>query len=373
MPLKSEIIVIGSPWMASVMGYSILSAGHRPTIYFVNEPAQNGAPAELPVHVGNGEIYENSRLTFGKEVTQALWDLSGESYKKSKALFARLGLGFTEGRTLWFASNDRQKHLLEETARHNPVATVLKGPEWMRQGVRKFETAIAEPGLRFNAQQLITALNHKFVQQEILVSSMDKLLSIEKLPSMEYRLEFEVSGQRATASAAVVLLLSDRLPVKLFPSVVGKWIPVTLGAFTFKNKTHKEFVQSFFNGGADFAIRTSGGIRLGSFRNLYQDKAVGIHTTADEATRQGVTDFFSGLDFIHAEPPQQTHLTVESLSCDGLPIVGSLSEYPGVHLVAGFAGRTQNFLFEVSELLSRAIVKGESIERLKPFSTKRFV
>lgn len=369
---KSEVTVIGSRWTASVMGYALLSLGHRPKIFIIDDPSQS-EPSDVAVHVGNGECYENARLIFGEPVAQALWHLSGESFRKLRALLTKLSVPVRDGKALWFASDERQKALLEETARRNPVATVLKGPEWLRQGGRKFETAIAEPALLLNLGALSTALLNKFVERDVSVIHVDKLVSFEKHHLMEYRLNFEKAGKTELATTSVVLLMSDRISPELFPSMRGKWMPVTLGSFNFKAKTHKEFVLSLFNGGADFAVRGSAGLRVGSYRNLYQDKALGILTEADPATLNGVTDFFSSLNWVSAEPPVKTHLSAESLSCDGLPLIGALADFPGIHLLAGFAGRTQNFMFEVAEQLARGILKEGPSDAVNYFSTKRFV
>jgi glycine/D-amino acid oxidase-like deaminating enzyme len=79
------------------------------------------------------------------------------------------------------------------------------------------------------------------------------------------------------------------------------------------------------------------------------------------------------MGWIDPQQPFETHLCVESLSCDGIPLVGTLPELPGVYVVTGFAGRTLNFLFAIAEHLADGIVSAKGFEPLARFSTRRFV
>ena len=131
--------------------------------------------------------------------------------------------------------------------------------------------------------------------------------------------------------------------------------------------------MALFNAGADFAVSEGAKLRLGSFRNLYEDKAVGIHAQPDPATLKGVSHFFGDLGWIESEKELRSHISIETLTCDGLPIAGSLPDSPGIYLVTGFAGRAQNYLFEVAEQLAAGILKESGFEALSLFSTKRFI
>lgn len=371
-PIKPNVLVVGERWTASVLAYQLLGQGITPKVFFLNG-FEEAEKVDLPVHIGNGESYERARLALGDGLARKIWELSSESFKKLKALMTRLNSPVTEGKTLWFAQDDTSRKLLEATVRHNPVAESLKGPEWLRQGGRKFECVVSEPALLFSPAKLSQVLGTKFVEQEVRTEKIDSLDKIDPHQGMEYRVHYHSGGKAHHIDVSLVALSSDRLSPTLFPSMKDKWIPVSLSSFTFKAKTHKEFLISLFNGGADFAVRSGGQLRLGSYRNLFEDKAVGVRTEPDPATLSGVTDYFGNLDWIYSEPPQAKYCTVDSISCDGLPIVGPVGEYPGVHLLAGFGGRPQHYLFEVAEQWAKAVAKGEPSPKLEFLSTKRWV
>jgi len=369
---KPNVLVIGERWQASLLAHQLMVQGVAPKVFFL-QGSDDAEKIDLPVHIGNGETYERARLALGDSLAKQLWDLSTESYKKLKALITKLNLPLTEGKTLWFAQDEASRKLLEATIRQNPVAESLKGPEWLRQGQRKFESVVSERALSFSPGKLSQVLGVKFVEQEIRAEKIESLDKIETHQGMEYRVHYHAGGKPHHVDVSLVALLSDRLPTTLFPSMRDKWIPVTLSSFVFKAKTHKEFILALFNGGADFAVRAGNNLRLGSYRNLFADKAVGVKTEADAATLAGVRDFFGVLDWVYPEGPLSTHLSVESISCDGLPIVGPVSEFAGVHLLAGFGGRPNHYLFEVGEQWARAVAKAETAPKLDFISTKRWV
>lgn len=371
-PNKPNVLIVGERWSASVLAYQLMSQGVAPKLFFL-EGSDDLEKVDLPVHIGNGETYERARLAMGDALARKLWDISSESYKKLKALMTRLNIPLTEGKTLWFAGDESSRKLLEATVRHNPVAESLKGPEWLRQGTRKFEAVVSEPALQFSPAKLSKTLGVKFVEQEIRAEKISSLDKIESHQGMEYRVHYHGGGKAQHIDVSLVALVSDRLSPELFPSMHEKWIPVTLSSFSFKAKTHKEFAVALFNGGADFAVRSGGQLRLGSYRNLYADKALGVRKDLDKATLDGVTDFFGALDWVYPEGPLGSYLTVESISCDGLPIVGPVGEFPGVHVLAGFGGRPQHYLFEVAEQWARSVAKSEPAAKLEFMSTKRWV
>src|SRR5207248_2013240 len=96
-------------------------------------------------------------------------------------------------------------------------------------------------------------------------------------------------------SAPVVVVVSDRLVPALFPSLVDKWIPVSLTSVVHPPSRQLPFLGALFHLGADFAVVGKSSLRLGSFRNLFEDKAVGVHDQPDPATLKGVEGFFGRL------------------------------------------------------------------------------
>jgi hypothetical protein len=100
---------------------------------------------------------------------------------------------------------------------------------------------------------------------------------------------------------------------------------------------------------------------------------VGFHDKPDPATLSGILRYFGDLGWIRPDDPTRVSLSIATLSCDGLGVVGALPDLPGVYLVGGFAARTQNFIFEVAHRLALGVVRGQGYSGLECFSTKRFI
>src|SRR5690606_29206407 len=99
-------------------------------------------------------------------------------------------------------------------------------------------------------------------------------------------------------------------------------IPVSVSSFVFPDPEGLDASVFLFNQGADFAVRDRRIVRLGSFRNLYEDRGVGLHAAADERTRENISRFFTEKGWLGAESrPLSEGVSFESVSCDGLPIV----------------------------------------------------
>ena len=130
--------------------------------------------------------------------------------------------------------------------------------------------------------------------------------------------------------------------------------------------------MAVFNSGADFVYFDKGRLTAGSYRNLYEDKAVGRLRSADPLTQRSVTKLLEELGWIKSDESCETHLSYEAVTCDGLPLVGTLSDLPGIYVVGGFAARSGNYLFEVAESLISSILSGSS-SNLELFSTRRFI
>jgi hypothetical protein len=284
-------------------------------------------------------------------------------------MLRELGIPFRERETLWFAADARERRLLAASARRFPARLRLwESGSWLEQAGRHFEAVMTEPGFEFDLLDLGSQLSGSHAP-----TSIDRLLGIDKAGALEYQVRTETAGREKTERFSLVILATERLDPRCLPFLADKWIPVTLPSFTWPRADGTGFALAFFNGGADFAVGGEGSFRLGSFRNLYADKAVGIHSEVDPASLRGVSTFFGDLGWIDPLQPFQSHLSVEALSCDGLPIAGALADLPGVYLVGAFAGRSANFFFEVAEQLALGISAESGYSGLNLFSTKRFL
>ena len=312
-PKKSDVLVVGDSWRGPVVARAFADQGASTrlvTLPFPNSPT----PKETLVHVGNGELHDKARLIMGNAMADTIWAISRRNFELAKAHAIKEGL------------------LL-----------------WEPQGLR-------EPALLFDWSRCAS----------LFPSQSDELISLDK-----DRASFKGAGE---IKAHVTVLVGELPAPKYLTWLHDKWIPVTLSSFAFPSSIKSDVLGTFFNGGADFAFyEASGDLRLGSYRNLFNDKAVGVHEKTDPATLAGVTKFFGDKGWISSTKPTSEGLQVEALPCDGLPVVGAIPEAPNVHVLGGFNGRWQNFLFETARGLADSVVNGRPLDELFLFSTKRFV
>lgn len=321
-PEMVDVLMIGPAWAACWGTLRVRAKGLTSTALAIAEPR---AAESLVVSLGNGEWRETAEKIFGQERFDSLWGLSQKNFQHAHELAQTAGLSWPEEGTVW--------------AEH-PSAK--------------------EPGLVLRRRALEQWLA-SHVGEGAARANWD--WRIKKNGSFD----FEVAGIRART----ICLVGDRFRPELFPFLRDKWIPCTLSSFTYPAQAMPAGSYFLFNGGVDYAVKEGDSLRVGSFRDLFEDKGVGFHDGPNEVTRVNCEKFFSTKGWI-AAGESTAHWEIATLSCDGLPIIGPFPEEPGVLLVGGFSGRGANFLFAVLENLADALAARGTDPELEPYSTKRF-
>ena len=98
-----------------------------------------------------------------------------------------------------------------------------------------------------------------------------------------------------------------------------------------------------------------------------------MKTSANPKTLNGVTKFFGEKGWIEGNTPLNSYLSLETLTCDGLALVGTIPDRPNVYFIGGFSARTANFIFEGADQVAESVLGSGSLEGLSYFSMKRFV
>jgi hypothetical protein len=352
---NSEIVLIGDSWILDLFQLQFKKRNVEVTVIRVGN---DRSPEFIPICVGNGEVGENAWRIFGASLAEKLWALSLRNSENARRLMPQL----TPLKEFWFARTDREQELWEATARRDARTSLLSG-EVLKQGGTEFRSVLSEPMLLTKGASFAKGLSQE---------RCDGPLSIREESSFHYSVEFQQNGNSKRLSASVVLVLSEWIALQQFASLRDRFIPVTLSSFTFPARKTPDCAMAVFNSGADFVFIHDGQVNAGSYRNLYEDKGVGRLDHADKITQKSVVKLLLELGWIEKEEPSAGHLSYEAVTCDGLPLVGSLAEHPGVYVVGGFAARTGNFIFEVSEALANSILNGIPSD-LDIFSTRRFI
>ena len=364
----TDVLVIGNWWTGPLLAHALSKHGLEATVYSLGERKET-EPTHVAAHMGNGEIPETAFLTLGEATAMRVWEISANNLQRAKVWMQELGVPFRERETIWFAASARERELLAASAKRLPHrCTFWESGPLLEQAGHHFEAVLTAPGLELDLEDWRCAAESRYPVQVI-----DRLIKIDKAPNLDYWVRTETRGQAQEQRFSLVIVATERLEVGAFPSFSDKWIPVTLSSFTWPRTDSTELAVALFNGGADFAVGNESTFRMGSFRNLYEDKSVGVRTEVDPVTLRNVSRFFGGLGWIDPTAPFRSHLSVEAISCDGLPIAGATADLPGVYLVGAFSGRAPNFIFEVAEQLALGISTDRGYGGLSLFSTKRFL
>jgi len=328
--LNVDITVVGSGWEVHAAALSLNECGLRCAgVRLPSNPV-----GWIPVSVGSGEPRATVEKIMGSALTGFLWEISEENYARARQFFPEI----VPTETRWYASaSPADFH--------------------------------SEKGFGFEEETFCRSAEARLVQLGEKVVDADEI-DITSESSFVHRVKFKDGTSIGTS---FVLLLHEPTAIGLYPGLSDKLIPVTLSSYTFPRRVEAGFSMALFNGGADYAIFEDVRLRLGSFRNLFEDKAVGFPLPPDPATLKGVTRFFGDQRWIDPDTKPEAHISLAAISCDGLPVVGALSEAPHVFVAGGFAGRSQNFIFEVASRLGNALRGKSSFSGLEKFSTKRFV
>jgi glycine/D-amino acid oxidase-like deaminating enzyme len=335
---STSCLDLGNDWAALWVQKCLRDLGVLAQARWLKTPNETGV---LTAYVGNGETRGRTERTFGVGLTSTMWGLSERSHERVLNFLNIKKIPATHKGAAW----------LEKSEAHSSIMEFSAGSVWNRED---FVAALLADGGEGSA--------------------IDSIVEIEQRAPFDYAVKVESGRRQETLRASAVFIATERLDRQLLPGLSSIWLPATMNRFVFSSTKDHPHSISLFHEGADFALRGPGStVTLGSFRNLFEDRGYGIRPDwVDTFSQENVTRFFHGHGWIDGATAPRVETWVESISCDGLPIVGSLPANPGVFLLAGFAGRPGNWIFETAFRLAQAFVSATPDAALAPLSPKRF-
>lgn len=325
---KDDILLIGDNWTLAIFADAFVQKGIKPRVVFLQPPSIS-APTVGSVYVGNGDPKARVMAVMGSDLTDKIWDASERNYEQAQDFLKRHSIEYTEN-GLVRVDNDK--------------------------------IAGREKAFSFNPEQVRNLLKPDY---------FGEIEGVQRLSTFNVRAKLRNNDE--VLVAPIMVFLTDFTATQQFHFLWDKIVPMTLGSFRFNaTKVTPEYSMTLFNAGADFGIRYKDDFLAGSFRNLYEDKAVGFQKVADPVSQANTTKFFAKRGWIDPNESPYVHLTMESISCDGLPLVGTLPDMPGVYVAGAFSGRTPNFIFDIAPRMAEAILTNGAMQGLEAFSLKRF-
>lgn len=335
MKTPPKITVLGDGWSGRLLAAALQNRGQACELW-LSENQSFPTPDLIPFFIGNGETPDTARKILGAELQTALWALSECNAEIAIDTFAKLSIV------------------------HSPTGLVRA------YGAR-------ESGWSFSAD----ALERGLAPACQVAGRFRRLVSLVAHGNLDFGARLATADGETDLHSPLLVVASDYFSLEAIPWLSDKRIPVTLSSFRLPaGAVHPPSgprgAIHHFNAGAEFAVAGEGGWRFGSYRNLWADRGVGVNDTVDSVTESNIRSFFSKAGWFSPEASWQPELSVESVTCDGLPIVGPLPGQTGIVFAIGFGARTANFIFAVAEHLADALV-GKKVEALDRFSTRRLV
>lgn len=331
MKTKSPVLILGDRWSGPLFARALKREGLHYSLW-ISDEGHIPAPDLVPIIVGNGETRKKAGLIFGEALAEKIWAISEGNWKLAQAAFAELRVPFFD------------------------------------RGLKRFGDEGAEKGIAFSSADFFSSA----VSPADIAGRFSKLLGVGAKGGLEFEASLETSQGTVIVRAPVVIVATEKLERDAIPALSDKRIPVTLSSFELPAPEALDFSVGFFNKGADFAVTDGNRLQLGSYRNLFEDRAVGLHSQIDPVTRKNVLEFFSKRGWIADPSSVKSRLHVDSISCDGLPLVGPIPGLSGVIFATGFAGRAASFLFFIAADTATAL-SGTSKATVDVFSTRRLV
>ena len=333
-----DVCVVGDGGEAAYAAYLFAEAEIKVVQISSANPAREWQEV---ITIGNGDLLRRAELAIGEKNARELWQISKKNAGRATQLFSKLKLPTQKITTFWIYDSKNETEMAEASAKSD--VTYHRGND-PRLG--KF---VSEKSESFDPTSLIT-----------------RLKAAQSWPI----LRGEFSTLLRSISCERTLILDDAITLKLSPSMKEELIPVTLSLFEEPLDSSAPQGYFLFHSGADYALTSEGKIVMGSFRNLYEDKAVGRLAQYDPVTWKGVSQFFSKKKWMrpHAQP-SSFYLKAASLSCDGLPLVGPLRDSPALFISTGYAARAANFQFEVLAQLVNSLAQGGTLD--SPLTSNR--
>jgi glycine/D-amino acid oxidase-like deaminating enzyme len=327
--VKPKILVVGDLWTAPLFAYILSSLGQDTDVWVCESPHYEGPEA---VYVGNGETREKAGLIFGESLAARVWEIAQANFESAHKTLQALGV-----------------------------------PLFEKQMQRVDATTVSEPAFSFSSTGLAQALENP-------VSSKRRFRRLKAVQSrgLETAVQLETATGVEEVHAPMAVIATESFDQHAVPWLSDKRIPVTLSSYLVPPVANCTAAFTLFNSGADFAVQDGVQLRLGSVRNLYADHGVGLHASDDPRTREGITRFFTSRGWLAPGVSLQPTLRIESLPCDGIPLVGTLPGLPGAVFVTGFAARGPNFIFEVAQRVARSML-GQPTQSLEIFSPRRLL
>ncbi len=330
--MKTKLTILGDGWSGRLLADALKRRDQECELWLSETPVP--PPDTTPVYLGTGDTAETARKIFGEPLFSMVWGLSSENHQLARARLSGLGVAFREGGVL-------------------------------RAGGTK------DVGLSFSARALETALDSKPV-----AGRFREIESLSALGNLEFGARLNTAQGPVDLRSPLIVVATESFSLGAIPWLSDKRIPVTLSSFHVDKAALSvpptESVVHFFNGGAEAAVLGESGGRFISYRNLWSDRGVGLKDEIDPVTESNLRNFFSQQGWFPPSVSLRGELSIESVTCDGLPILGPLPGHSGIVFALGFGARTACLFFAVAEILADALTGGTS-EKLDRFSTRRLI
>ena len=313
------------------------------------------------VLTGTAYYYHDALRVYGREMAREIWELTRHNRDIARGLSDEFGTPWEQEGSLLLALDDTEAEDLERAAdaMHDdgiPCTFTVKDPT-----NRGFTAALTQPEdagihpVRF-AQALASSSGAVIYEQS-------EVFGLEQMPGGWY----EVKSRRVTVRCGQVALCTNAYAPLLHPYFAEKVVPTRgqilctepLGVTMLTQMCYGDYGYEYFRQLAD------GRLLIGGWRHHFREAEVGYEDRTTPEVQGGLEGFVRRY-FPEAARARITHRWSGTMgfSTDGLPLVGSLPDMPGVFFAAGFTGHGLGMGLATAERLAGHMLFGKELQWL---------
>lgn len=309
------------------------------------------------VLTGTAYYYHDAIRTYGADLARDVWHLSLNNRDIARGLSQEFGTPWYETGSILLALNDTEAEDIERSAEamlEDGIQVKFSYKDPLKRG---FAAALTQPNdagihpVKF-AQALAATCGAPVYEQS-------EVFAIE--PTGE---GFEVRSRRLTVRCRAVALCTNAYAPLLHPYFMDKVAPTRgqilctepLGTQILGQLCYADYGYEYFRQLPD------GRLLLGGWRHYFREAEVGYEDRTTPNVQAGLEGFMARY-FPEVVGARITHRWSGTMgfSADGIPLVGSLPDMPGVYFAVGFTGHGLGFGLATAEKLAAHILFGQDL------------
>lgn len=357
--IECDICVVGAGIVGLYTARLLAGQGQRVVVLEARHVAAgaSGRNAGM-VLTGSAYYYHDALRLYGHDLALQIWDMTRHNRDIVQGLSQELGTPWDQRGSILLALDDTEAEDLERAAdamRDDGIPAQFTHKDPLKRG---FVAAVAQPEdagihpVKF-AQGLAASCGAELLEQS-------EVFYIQPLAGGG----LEVLSRTARVRCGKVALCTNAYSPLLHPYFAGKVMPTRGQILCTEPLGEQKLVQMCY---ADYGYEyfrqlPDGRLLVGGWRHHFREMEVGYEDRTTPEVQGGLEAFLARY-FPEARSARITHRWSGTMgfSIDGIPLVGSLPDMPGVYFAVGFTGHGLGFGLATAERFASHILYGNDL------------